>query len=223
MFRSIIIGALLVVFFSQVGFSAEVREVSQGFELTVDEQKFVLTNAVSKIEIDGKERQVAVRPLEAKTFDDRLVSFQFPSHISVVKEEEPEYTMWDFNGDDVYMALTKAPQAESRDFADNYPQTLREQYEGAKTSKTKLQLGADELTGTRFEVSLVGSTIVQDVYSFEVEGQWYVLLLQDSGGQGTSEMNRIRALLKQTFRRKAGTGTGRPSTTAEPEKKAPNP
>jgi hypothetical protein len=183
--------------------AAEPTEVTTRYEVELDGKKSVVPGSGSKITVGNKAYPINIRELETKTFDDGSITFDFPAHFSCLKEVEAEFVSWNFNGDNVYFALFRPDKETSEDFASNYADVLKEEYPTdtpIKNSGISLRLGSKQISGTRFEPSFAGQVLVQEVFNIEVNGQWYVLLLQDNDKKLTREMKQLRDVLAKTFR-----------------------
>jgi hypothetical protein len=183
--------------------AAEPKEVTTRYEVELDGKRSVVPESGSKITVGNKSYPINIRELGTKTFEDGAVSFDFPAHFSCLKEVEAEFVSWNFNGDNVYFALFRPDKETSEDFASNYADVLKEEYPNdtrIKNSGISLRLGSKQISGIRFEPSFAGQVLVQEVFNIEVNGQWYVLLLQDNEKKQTSEMKQLREVITKTFR-----------------------
>src|SRR5688500_12277119 len=156
--------------------AADPKEISTRYEVELNGKKTVVDTSGSKIRVGNKSYPIAIRQLETKSFNDGQISFDFPSRLSSSKEVEDELWTWDFNGDHVYFAVFRPDKEHSKAFSESYVDSLKKTYPAetpVKSSGVTLHLGARQISGTRFELTLVGQNIVQEIFNLEVQGQWY--------------------------------------------------
>ncbi len=138
--------------------------------------------SVFKVNINGKEYQVRegeelkinetldhptlkVEEASTKIFDNKIVSFNFPSFYSFEYETEVGFKSWTLNGKStVFMMFEMAEKVDRDDFAGRFVDKFGKK--NCKTSPLDMKLGEKKLKGTKIDVEMIGQKL--SVYFVEI-------------------------------------------------------
>ena len=147
-----------------------------------DANLFNEPKSVFKVKINGKEYQVKegeeikinetidhptlrVEEASTKIFDNKIVSFNFPSFYSFEYETEVGFKNWTLNGKStVFMMFEMAEKVDRDEFAGRFVQKFGKK--NCKTSPLEMKVGDKNLQGTKIDVVMIGQKL--SVYFVEV-------------------------------------------------------
>lgn len=186
-----------------LSFVAEAGEVTTTYEVALNGQQFLVeANVATNVLVEGREWKLSVREKPERTFNDGDISFAFPSTHALTKEVDSGITTWTLDGEDSVLILIKLKGSDASGVANETVKSLLKKY-GAKSKQLNCQvmIGRETLSGKKVTALLVGETITQEVYAMKAGPNGYVLIIQNSGETESNESRKVKALLKDTFKR----------------------
>jgi len=167
------------------------------------------------IKINGKEHKVSegdevkqdgatvsVSLATSKTFDNRTISFDYPTSFGFEYEESPGYKNWTFDGNNFVIMYFEMSEENTLDsFVDEISGRFGKQ--NCKIEGKTTQLGSRKLKGKRINVNLMGEKLTIDLLEIKMkDGQTRIIALQDSNdnyGNATDESKDTVEMIHKTI------------------------
>ena len=176
-----------------------------GYTLKID-GKEILLEPGKEVKVEGKFENPSVKlvPNKERTFSAAGITFKYPAYFTF----EADFTtkgikMWTLSGKDLLIMVHALETAGMN--AQSMAQAMKSQYgKGAKTSPITRTIHGEMLKGVRLNVSLVGTSMVQDVLEVPTTKGSRILIIQDlkPGEKISEEESKLAmALLDESFRR----------------------
>lgn len=133
------------------------------------------------------------------------LEFKYPREYGFEADADAQFSTWTLSGNDAKLIVQRIKNQKKVDVAHkSVVAETQKAYGGkAKESAVSIELAGKKLDGTRIEVDLAGSQIVQDWFPFKSGNDVVELIIQDSpkkAGEPSPERVRTEALLKETLK-----------------------
>lgn len=135
------------------------------------------------------------------------IRFKFPREYSFEADlADPNVKIWTLSGNDcVLMVHRYANQPDTEALQTSVVDEMLKAYKGAKkkTSPVQIELGGTTYKGTRIEVELASTRILQDLYGIRAGKDVVMLIVQDTpkeAGNASRERLATEKLLRESFK-----------------------
>lgn len=153
----------------------------------------------------GKSATLRLEP--TRTFTYAGLELKYPREYVFEAERSPGLSMWTLSGNDCKLLFQRyLGQKKTDALHQSVVAGLRKAFGGAEKTRVrpvKLELRGRTLEGTRIEVELASTRIVQDLFPLSSGGDLLELIIQDAPkapGEPTPDRTRAEALLKETLK-----------------------
>lgn len=185
---------------------AQQAEPPLEFTIEVDGQSVdARAEEPAKVRVNGRDVTATVKVKPTKLLQTPEFSFRYPRQHAFAYESDESTTTWTLDGNDSVVILTRyAAKIPPADLAPALIKEIGGQLGEVKQSPASIELFGKKVDGTRLAATLAGQKIVQAIYTFDVAGVSYSLVLQDSSGEETAgaEPRAVAELLTQSAKAK---------------------
>lgn len=151
----------------------------------------------------GKSATLKLEP--QRRFGYAGLEFRYPREYGFEAQLQPQVSSWTLSGNDAKVMVQRYKGQKKVDVLHkSVIAEMQKAYGGkAKESPVTLAAGGRTLEGTRIEVDLAGTFIVQDVFPIKSGSDAVELIIQDAqnkAGEPSAERVKTEALLKETLK-----------------------
>lgn len=179
-------------------------EPSSIFVLDVNGEKFELTSGKpTELPIEVKNPKVALEVKPYKEFTYAGIYLKYPQSFSFEADLADETVkMWNLSGNSGILMIQKySLEMDHQTMA----HLLQPRYgeKNARIADCEILLDGKKVPGTKVVATFGGTSISQEVYSFNVEGGSILVILQDSideEGKPTQEGVDLKGMISKTFK-----------------------
>jgi len=202
--------AIMVVFLGSMsmGFSAtqgNESEPVQKFVLQIDDVSHeVLIGTDQQIVIGGKPHQIHVEVSPTRRFEKVGLGFDFDARRHFAYEAiSPVVDHWSLDGNDTTIIVQnyKVKVANS-EIIDSFEEQYQKMKANTNWSKTRLNYGAEAISGERLLIRVGEVKLEQQIYFFNNNTETRVVILQDAlndDDSNTKEFKEMRALFQKSL------------------------
>ena len=122
---------------------------------------------------------VSVKIADSKTFDNGLISFNYPKHFAFEYEEDYGYKNWTLDGNNFIIMLFEMSDGTLDAFVDEVAGRFGKN--NCTITRSSKQLGSKKLKGKKISVNLMGEQLTLDLFKVPSrDGKIRIIAFQDS-------------------------------------------
>jgi hypothetical protein len=142
-------------------------EPKSTFEVTINGKKYQMTeNEPLKLDTSFSKPTINIKVSDYKKFDNSIISFQYPKHLSYQFEQDYGYKIWTLSGNDFVVMLF---EMDTKTSLDGLTEELVKKFGKSNCVVTdfRKELGRKKCDGKKITVTLIGEKLA--VECFEVK------------------------------------------------------